>query len=76
MCLSVPGKIVAMKGARGTINFDGLNREADLSLLENPQLGDWVLIHVGFAIQRIDEKTARETYRLLAESGGLENELR
>ncbi len=76
MCLSVPGKVIAIQGTRGTINFDGLNREADLSLLENPQLGDWVLIHVGFAIQRIDEKTARETYRLLAEAGGLENELR
>jgi hydrogenase expression/formation protein HypC len=46
----------------------GVRREASLLLLENPQVGDWVIVHAGFAIQKVDEAAAHETLRLLREA--------
>ncbi len=68
MCLAIPGKIIKLRGAKATIDFNGVRREADTSLLDNPREGEYVLVHVGFAIQKIDEQRAREAYRLLDES--------
>lgn len=68
MCLAVPGKLVEMKGNKGIVDFQGLRREADLSLMENLKIGDYVLVHAGFVIQTVDEETAREAYGVLAEA--------
>lgn len=68
MCLAVPGKLVELKGSKGIIDFQGLRREADLSLMENLKIGDYVLVHAGFVIQTVDEETAREAYGVLAEA--------
>ncbi|RMF54551.1 HypC/HybG/HupF family hydrogenase formation chaperone [Candidatus Woesearchaeota archaeon] len=65
MCLAVPGKLIRKNGSKGVVDFGGLRRKADLSLLENVKIGDYVLVHVGFAIQKVDEKIARESNRLL-----------
>lgn len=68
MCLAIPGKIASLEGTKATIDYDGVTRTADVSLIEDPTIGTWVLVHAGFAIQEVDEKTARETYRLLDEA--------
>ena len=73
MCLAVPGKLVGIKGSKGVVDFQGLRREADLSLMEGLKLGDYVLVHAGFVIQTVDWRTARETYGLLAEAFGTDD---
>jgi len=67
MCLAIPGKIKKIEGKKATVDFDGIRRTVDLSFLQDAHQEDWVLVHVGFAIQKVEEETARETYRLLAE---------
>ncbi len=62
MCLGIPMKLVEKAGTKGTAELDGVRREVDLSLVE-AKPGDYILIHVGFAIQVIDETTAVETLR-------------
>ncbi len=74
MCLAVPGRIVQLRGTKAVVDFGGVKREADISLLPEVRLGEYVLVHVGFAIQRVDEARARETYRLLAASSGAREE--
>jgi len=53
------------------IDVDGVRREASLLLLEDPQVGDWVIVHAGFAIQKIDEIAARESLDILRETAAL-----
>ncbi len=67
MCLAIPGKLVAINDKNGVVDFFGVRRNVNLHLLEDASLGDYVLVHVGFAIQKIDEKIAKEEFRLLAE---------
>jgi hydrogenase expression/formation protein HypC len=71
MCLAIPSKIIAIKDNMGTIDVAGVRREASLLLLENPRVGDWVIVHAGFAIQRIDEAAAQESLRYLREAAQL-----
>ncbi|MFZ1720674.1 MAG: HypC/HybG/HupF family hydrogenase formation chaperone [Candidatus Moraniibacteriota bacterium] len=68
MCLAIPGKIEVLDGRKARVDFDGVKRQVDVSFLDDAEVGDWVLVHVGFAIQTIDEEAAREAYRLLADS--------
>jgi hydrogenase expression/formation protein HypC len=79
MCLGVPGKIVEIReenGIRmGVIDFGGIRREACLDLVPEAEIGDYTIIHVGFAINRLDEQEALETLELLREIGTLEDEL-
>ena len=63
MCLAVPARIVTLNGTTATISVDGALREVDVSLIEEPRLGDYVLVHAGFAIHKweqdeVDELTA------------------
>ena len=71
MCLAIPSKIVEIKDNMGTIDVAGVQREASLLLLEDPQVGDWVIVHAGFAIQKIDEAVAQESLRYLREAAQL-----
>ena len=69
MCLAIPSKITAIDpSGLGTIDVDGVTRQASLLLLENPQVGDWVIVHAGFAIQKISPETARESLQILKET--------
>lgn len=70
MCLAVPGRVVAMQGRAGKVDFQGILREVQLDLVPETQTGDWVLVHAGFAIQRIDEAEALETLALLEQIEG------
>jgi len=79
MCLAVPGKVVDIEGEgllrMGRVDFSGVQRQACLAYVPEVEVGDFVLVHVGFAISRIDEEAARETLAALAELGALEQEL-
>jgi hydrogenase expression/formation protein HypC len=71
MCLAIPSKIIAINDQMGTIDVAGVKREASLLLLEEPRIGDWVIVHAGFAIQKIDEAAAQESLRYLREAAQL-----
>jgi hydrogenase expression/formation protein HypC len=76
MCLAVPGRVVEITGEgdvrMGKVDFSGVQRQACLAFVPEVELGDYVLVHVGFAISRIDEQAAHETLAALAEIGALE----
>jgi len=63
MCLAVPGKIVRIEGDTGDIDFGGVIRKANITMVE-ANVGDWAIVHAGFAIEIMDEEDAQETIRL------------
>ena len=71
MCLAIPSKIIAIDDHMGTIDVDGVQRKASLLLIEDPRIGDYVIVHAGFAIHKIDEKAAMESLKLLREAAAL-----
>jgi hydrogenase expression/formation protein HypC len=79
MCLAIPGKIVSVEEANGLrsarIQFGGIVRQASLDFVPEAQVGDYVMVHVGYAISRVDAAEAERTYQLLEEIGALEEEL-
>jgi hydrogenase expression/formation protein HypC len=74
MCLAVPGRVVEIEGEgelrMGRVDFSGVQRQVCLAYTPEVALGDYVLVHVGFAISRIDEEAARETLQALEQIGG------
>jgi len=76
MCLAVPGKVVEISGEgelrMGRVDFSGVTRQACLAYVPEVGVGDYVLVHVGFALSRIDEQAALETLQTLAELGELD----
>lgn len=76
MCLAVPGRVESVhedRGLRmGRVNFGGVVKEVCLAYLPDLAVGDYALVHVGFAISRIDETAARETLRTLEAIGAIE----
>ena len=71
MCLAIPSKVVAIADNMATIDVDGVRRSVSLLLLEDVRIGDYVIVHAGFAINKIDEAAALETLRLLREAAAL-----
>ena len=71
MCLALPMRIIAVDGALATIASPGLEQRASLMLVPEAKVGDYVLVHAGFAISVMDEAEANETLALLAELGDL-----
>ena len=71
MCLAIPSKITQIENYMATIDVDGVKRKASLLLLENAGIGDYVIVHAGFAIHKIDEAVALETLKLLKEAVAL-----
>ena len=69
MCLAVPGRIIAIEGKTATVDFGGVKRKVRLDLLPNVDVGDYVVVHTGFAIERLDEKRALEILEAWAEVG-------
>ncbi len=63
MCLAIPGKIISINGEMGDVDFGGAIRSANLSMVD-AEVGDWAVVHAGFAIQVMDEEDAQETIRL------------
>ncbi|MBZ5705811.1 MAG: HypC/HybG/HupF family hydrogenase formation chaperone [Acidobacteriia bacterium] len=79
MCLAIPGKILDSRDHDGTragrVQFGGIVRQVCLDFVPEAVVGDYVMVHVGFAISRVDTEEAERTYKLLEEMGVLEEEL-
>jgi hydrogenase expression/formation protein HypC len=79
MCLAVPGKILETEEREGNriakVQFGGITRQAFLNFVPEAEAGDYVMVHVGFAISRVDAAEAARTYQLLEAMGLLEGEL-
>jgi len=71
MCLAIPSKITKIEDNMADIDVDGVRRQASLLLVEDAQVGDYVIVHAGFAISKIDEQAALETLALLKEAAAL-----
>ena len=78
MCLAVPGKIIDTQeigdSRIGRVQFGGVTRQAYLDFVPEASVGDYVLVHVGFAISRLDADEAERTYQLLDKLGQLQEE--
>lgn len=71
MCLAIPGKVLtidtSVQPVMGVVSFGGIEKQVCLELLPEAVPGDYVIVHVGFAISRMDEKEAMETLKLISE---------
>ncbi|CAN5319969.1 HypC/HybG/HupF family hydrogenase formation chaperone [soil metagenome] len=78
MCLAVPGRVLAVTEQDGTtmadVDFGGVRKEVCLAYIPDVQEGEYVIVHVGFAIQRLDEKSAQDTLANFEKLGILEEE--
>lgn len=79
MCLAVPGQILDVREEHGTrmatIDFDGIRKDICLAYLPDIEVGDYAIVHVGFAIAKVDEASALETLAMFRELGILDEEL-
>jgi hydrogenase expression/formation protein HypC len=79
MCLGIPGRVVEITGSdatrMGKVDFNGILKDVCLAYLPQIQVGDYTIVHVGFAITQIDEASARETLALFNSLGILDEEL-
>lgn len=79
MCLGIPGKVTDIRDeaglAMGKVDFGGVRKDACLAYLPDIALGDYVIVHVGFAISKVDEAEALKTLEILDEMGVMEPEL-
>jgi len=75
MCLAIPVKVIAIEDDMAVVELGGVTRRASLMLVPETRVGDYVLLHAGFAIQRLDEEEAQETLRLFAEIAAAEEGL-
>lgn len=77
MCLAIPGKIVEIVDAENhlaKIDIGGVRRNVNTAMLDDTKIGDYVLVHVGFAMSKVDEHEAKETLRILEELGSYQEE--
>jgi hydrogenase expression/formation protein HypC len=76
MCLAIPTLIKSIEGLQAQVEIAGIERTISLALTPEAQVGDYVIVHTGFAISVLDEAEARESLQLFAELGMLEDEER
>jgi hydrogenase expression/formation protein HypC len=78
MCLAVPGRVLSVTEQDGTtmaqVDFGGVRKEVCLAYIPDAEVGEYVIVHVGFAIQRLDERSAQETLANFEKLGILEEE--
>ena len=74
MCLAVPARVVELNGDNAIVDLDGIRKETSTVLLDEVAVGDYVLIHVGFALERIDPIEAAKTLKLFDELKALDAE--
>lgn len=65
MCLGIPGRIIEISGLKARVDVAGVKKEISLRLLDNARVGDYVIVHAGFAIERLDEEKAGETISMI-----------
>jgi hydrogenase expression/formation protein HypC len=74
MCVAIPARVKSIEGSTADVEVGGVSRKISVQLTPEVQEDDYVLVHVGFAIQVVDEEEARETLKLFEELGALETE--
>ena len=67
MCLGIPMKVISKKGDRAEVMSGGTGRQISIGLLKGVNIGDYVIVHAGFAIEKVDERRAKETLDILKE---------
>ena len=67
MCLAIPMKVLKIQGDRAIVSSGGIQRTIGINFLKNPRVGDYVIVHAGFAIEKLDTVKAEETSKLLEE---------
>ncbi|GAB4366311.1 MAG: HypC/HybG/HupF family hydrogenase formation chaperone [Deltaproteobacteria bacterium] len=67
MCLGIPAKVLAVEGETASVEVGGATREVSVILLDGVEPGEWVILHAGFAIQKLDPEEAEKTLALLRE---------
>jgi len=70
MCLAIPAKVIKIDGKLAEVEIEGVKRQADLHLVEDVRVNDYILLHAGFAIEKVSSDDAKETLRLLKEMSG------
>lgn len=76
MCLAIPAKIVELEGVNAVVEIDGIRRTANVSLVQNAEIGDYVIIHAGFAIQKWEEEDVREFNAIMDEMASLNGQVK
>nr|MDO8079119.1 HypC/HybG/HupF family hydrogenase formation chaperone [Candidatus Freyarchaeota archaeon] len=74
MCLAIPAKVLEIHDEKAVVDFGGVKREAWITLVDNVKVGDYLIIHTGYAIQRLDKKEAEETLKLFKEFENFERQ--
>jgi hydrogenase expression/formation protein HypC len=74
MCLAVPSKIIEINGTTARVDVDGVVRETSIMLLEDAKIGDYVIVHAGFAISKVDEEAALKTLQDMRDLLALQDE--
>jgi hydrogenase expression/formation protein HypC len=69
MCLAIPMKLLTKNGDRGTVDLSGVHRQVVLSLVPSAEVGDYVIVHAGYALEILDEEDAARTLSILREIG-------
>ncbi|MBI5826805.1 MAG: HypC/HybG/HupF family hydrogenase formation chaperone [Deltaproteobacteria bacterium] len=67
MCLGIPCRIIEIKGLKAKVDLAGVKKDISLRLLDGARLGDYVIVHAGFAIERLDEEKAARTISMIEE---------
>ena len=70
MCLAIPARVTNIEGKLAEVEIEGVRRQADLHLVDDIKVGDYILLHAGFAIEKVSSDDAEETLRLLREMSG------
>jgi len=69
VCLAIPSKIIRIdENGLGTVDVDGVKREVSLLMIDKPEIGDYVIVHAGFALHKIDETVAMESLQILRDT--------
>lgn len=76
MCLAIPAKVIEIEGDYAQVSLGGIKKEISLALVEDVSIGDYVLIHVGYALNKISPEEAQKTLELFAQAGLVDNEIR
>jgi len=71
MCLAIPAKLIRIDEHMGTVDMEGIQRDVSLLLLQDAQIGEYLIVHAGFAIHRVDESEAQASLKLLREMAAL-----
>lgn len=76
MCLAIPVRIVSLDpGQMATVEIEGIRKQVSIALIDDPQPGDYILLHVGYALHKLSEEEALRTLDMMAEAGLIAEEL-